>query len=291
MIVRGHSNLINELMKSGKYKVIKKFEGVKEYNASNAPDKKYIGVFLDVETTGLDIETNKIIEIALVPFEYSSDGRVFKVLDSYCAFEDPEEDLTEEIVSLTGITNEMVKGQKIKDQEVDRIVNTANLIIAHNASFDRKVVEKRFSIFKNKPWACSLTEVDWKKEEIGSAKLDYLAYKFNFFYEAHRAEVDCLVGINILAQTLPKTKELVLKQLLKNARKETHRLWAEGSPFEAKDILKKRGYKFDGAKRSWFLDADPTKSEEEIKFLQEEIYNFQKNIKIEKITAFNRFSF
>lgn len=284
-----YDTLALQLSKSKKYRVIKKFEGIKEYNASDQSQKRYIGIFLDVKTTGLDLETNKIIEIALVPFEYSTDGRIFKILDSYCSFEDPKEELTEEIISLTGITDQMVKGQIIDDQEVERIVESANLIIAHNASFDRKVVEKRFPIFKNKPWACSLTEVDWKKEEIGSAKLDYLAYKFNFFYEAHRAEVDCLVGVHILAQTLPKSKELVLKQLLENARKETYRIWAEGSPFEAKDILKKRGYKFDGVKRCWFIDINPTESDEEIKFLQEEIYGFQKEIKLEKITAFNRF--
>lgn len=282
--------MIERISSTGDYRVLRKFKKMGEYHYFDLSKKKFIGIFLDVETTGLDIETNKIIELALVPFEYSSDGRIFRVLDSYCAFEDPEEELTEEIISLTGITNEMVKGQKIKDQEVERVVNSANLIIAHNAAFDRKIVEKRFPIFKNKPWACSLTEVDWKKEEIGSAKLDYLAYKFDFFYEAHRAEVDCLVGIHILAQTLPKSKELVLKQLLENARKETYRIWAEGSPFEAKDVLKKRGYKFDGVKRCWFIDIDPSESEKEINFLQEEIYGFQKEIKLEKITAFNRFS-
>ena len=38
------------------------------------------GVFLDCETTGLSHEQDQIIELALLPFNYTLDGRIAEVL-------------------------------------------------------------------------------------------------------------------------------------------------------------------------------------------------------------------
>ena len=35
-------------------------------------------------------------------------------------------------------------------------------------------------------------DIDWRNEQIESYKLEYIAYKYNFFYEGHRAITDCL---------------------------------------------------------------------------------------------------
>lgn len=55
---------------SKKIKILKEFERVDCYNADDG-QKKLIGIFLDVETTGTSHENDKIIELALVPFEYT----------------------------------------------------------------------------------------------------------------------------------------------------------------------------------------------------------------------------
>ena len=90
--------------------------------------------------------------------------------------------------------------------------------------------------------------------------------EFGFFYERHRAVNDCLAAIEILGQSLPKSGTPVLTNLLNNARKTTWRIWAENSPYETKDILKARGYRWvnDTTKqiKGWYIDiADaPAKS-------------------------------
>ena len=38
-----------------------------------------LGIFFDVETTGLDTSRSEIIELAMVPFEFASDGRIFGI--------------------------------------------------------------------------------------------------------------------------------------------------------------------------------------------------------------------
>jgi len=52
-------------------------------------------------------------------------------------------------------------------------------------------VNPRIPGFAQLPWGCSFADIDWKKEGHGSSKLEYLAMEKGWFYEAHRAEVDC----------------------------------------------------------------------------------------------------
>ena len=144
-------------------------------------------MLLDVETTGLSHEIDKIIEIALVPFEFSKDGRIFNINDAYSCLEDPQIPLSQKIISLTGLTDEMLAGKSFDIDAIEKFVKSSDLIIAHNANFDRKFVEKRFSFFETKSWACSASQVPWESEGIASNKLEYLAYKFGFFFDGHRA--------------------------------------------------------------------------------------------------------
>jgi DNA polymerase III subunit epsilon len=47
-----------------------------------------------------------------------------------------------EITDLTGITDEMVLGHPIESEAVAAFAADAAIIIAHNANFDRKFVER-----------------------------------------------------------------------------------------------------------------------------------------------------
>lgn len=286
------------LSQNNRYKVLERFEKLAQYHPYDEEDK-LIGVYLDTETTGLDYKKDKIIELALVPFEYSKDGRIFKILDSYSSFQDPGESLNEQISLLTGITDDMVKGQIIDSRRVESIIQSASLIVAHNSGFDRKFIEKQFPIFEQKPWGCSYTQVPWRQENIASSKLEYLAYKFGFFYDAHRAEMDCLVGVHILTQTLPISKDLAFKALLNNALQKSYIIWAVNAPFSSKDILKARGYKWnDGNNRkpkAWYIEVvDDQARDLEQEFLSQNIYlnGVIGSIipSIEEVNALNRFS-
>lgn len=287
-----HKQIIDELEKTGNYRVLQKYQKPDFYNQEDGSEK-ITGIFLDVETTGLSHEIDKVIEVALVPFEFSKDGRIFNILEAYSGLEDPQTPLPQKIISLTGLTDEMLAGKSFDDEAVKSIVESSNLIIAHNANFDRKFVEKRFSIFQTKSWACSASQVPWENEGLSSVKLEYLAYKFGYFFEGHRAEIDCCASLHLLSMTLPMSGDLVLKTLLNIARQKSYRIWALGSPFDAKDLLKNRGYKWpgdNGKNRSWYIDVDEESKEQELKYLKEEIFKRDIDLPIDSITAFNRFS-
>lgn len=294
MTCQDTENLAQQLEKSDLYRILRKLEHRKAYNANTTDTNKLIGVFVDVETTGLSDEKDKIIELGLVSFEFLPDGRIFNLLEEYDEFEDPEVPLSDEITTLTGITDEMVKGKSLAPDIVERIVNPASVIIAHNANFDRKFIERRFPFFADKAWACSMNDVPWAAEGIESSKLEYIAYKQGFFYEGHRAINDCLASIHVLSLPLPISNEPTLKKLLDNAREKEYRIWAEHSPFEAKDILKARGYRWCngniGKPKAWHIDVPGENLKSELKFLRDEIYLREVELRIDIITAFNRYS-
>ena len=266
---------VKQLQKSGDYRIIKRFEPVKRYHQGEGKGVKQ-AVYLDVETTGLDPDSDKVIELAMVPFEFDSDGNIYRVLPEYNAFQDPGRPIPDNITRITGITDEMVAGQSIDLDRVKEMLSSTVLVIAHNARFDRPFMENLYDGFQDLWWACSMADINWSEEGIESAKLEYLAYKYGFFYEGHRATIDCLAGLHILSQALPVSHTPALKALLTSARRTEFRLWAINAPFDMKDVLKKRGYRWspgdDGGYKAWYSDIAEAELESELTYLETEIF-------------------
>lgn len=147
------------------------------------------GLFVDVETTGLHPDHDEIIELAMVPFLYSHslDGRIFEIREPFEGFRQPTIAIPPAITILTGITEEMVAGKLLDVEEVSVMADAADLIVGHLAAFDRRFVERLSSSFTARPWACSLSQVDWGKEGDEGTKLAYLAMGAGFFYDRHRS--------------------------------------------------------------------------------------------------------
>ena len=288
-----NSDLAATLDADDNYRVLRRLQDRPTYNDDDGSEK-ILGIYLDVECTGLDYTKDSIIELGMIRFEFSREGKIFRILETFDEYEDPGIPIPENITTLTGITDEMVSGKHIDDEAVSKFIAEAGIVIAHNASFDRKFMEKRFPVFEEKSWGCSQREVPWREEDIESAKLEYIAYRSGFFYEGHRADIDCLAGIEILSHPLPKSQKLPLTLLLENARKTTYVVWAVGSPFESKDRLKERGYRWnggeDGRPKSWYKEVDQVDQAAEVEFLKAEIYQRAVEPKIDKVTAFERYS-
>lgn len=258
------------------------------------PPGARMALYVDTETTGLDPRKDEIIELAMVPFYYEEDGRIVGVGEPFTGFREPSEPISPEVTALTGITNDVVAGQAIDPEAVAAFVSPAVLIVAHNAAFDRRFLERFSAVFTTKAWACSMAEVPWKDEGHEGAKLAFLALEQGFFYDRHRALNDCHAAIELLSRPLAKSGDLAFARLLASARVPTFRIWAENSPFELKGVLKARGYRWNAeasfGPRCWYIDVVEAAREAELAFLWTEIYRREADLIVRRIVAYDRYS-
>lgn len=242
------------------------------------PEGVKTAVFVDVETTGLDTRTDRIVELALVPFTFDADGVVYDAGKGLSFFHDPGIPIPPEITAIHGITDAMVKGHKIDVAAVEGALAEASLVVAHSADFDRKMLERLSGAFREKHWACSQREIDWGGVfGCRAAKLQIVLGDAcsQFFEGEHRALGDCHVGVNVLANAIDGQHSTALSHLLHSARQLTARVWAEGAPFQKKDALKARGYLWspgpeEGGRKCWYRDVRPgPELDEEIMFARD----------------------
>jgi DNA polymerase-3 subunit epsilon len=285
-------NKATEYLEANNYKVIKPFVQKDFYETNNPAGNLEKLAILDVETTGTNFNNDKIIELGIVVAEYCpKTGTIFKVLETFNQLEDPGISISESSTKIHGITDDMVKGKKIDEEYVKNLISNVSVAIAHNASFDRTFVEKRFPFFKQKPWACSFAQLPWKEEGISSAALEFIAYKFGFHFSGHRASNDCHALLEIMHNTLPNSKIKVLKALLDNAFTPSIKLWAINSGYDSKDLLKERAYRWNAEKRCWYRVISKDILNEEFEWLRNTVYN-HRNFQLEQeiIDAYSRFS-
>jgi DNA polymerase-3 subunit alpha (Gram-positive type) len=116
---------------------------------ANASFEKDDFVVFDIETTGLSPLTCTITEIGAVRW------RAGEVVDRFSTFVDPEMPIPENIVKLTGITDEMVKGAPKAPVAVADFLKFSEgaVLVAHNANFDtsfiKQVCDKNGLVFAN----------------------------------------------------------------------------------------------------------------------------------------------
>lgn len=283
---------VSDWLAQANYKVIRPLEIRSTYCDGPAPEKLITVAVLDTETTGISPARDKVIELGIVFVEICpTTGQAYRITRVFNELEDPGMPIPEESTKVHHITDEMVAGKRIDDAEVESLLASVSLIVAHNAGFDRVFVEQRFPIFASKPWACSFQQIPWAEEGFGSAKLEFLAYQCGFHYTGHRASTDCYALLEVLQQTLPVSNKKAMQVLLENARQPDVRVSALGSPFESKDLLRERGYRWNAEQRVWAKNVPNTRLDEEAAWLKTFVYQGKSfRLEHEKITAKNRFS-
>ena len=248
-------------------------------------------VFLDTETTGVNRANDKIIELALkiTTFEKSS-GMIVSIDQVYESFNDPGEDISQEITMLTGISNDMVQGQSIDWGMVDTILKDADIVVAHNASFDRAFVEKHSSVSPNKIWACSINDINWLGRGFSSAKQELLCYWHGFYFEAHRAMNDVDALIHLLTHPSYNIDRPVL-ELIENSNKPTYVIFATNFNYDPvkKDIVKANKYKWNPEEKIWYKNVKFDNLESEKDWLTSVIYDFNFEGRVDEINPVDKY--
>jgi len=274
--------LAQQLEQHPDYKVLRRLKPQHLITPELAGQKMCRGVVLDTETTGFDVENDRVIELGMLLFEFDPvSGVIHQVLEVFDELEDPGFEIPPASIAVHHITDDMVRGKRIDDTRVAGLLKNVDVVIAHNASFDRPFVEARWPVFETLNWGCSIKDIDWREEGFGSAKLEYLLSTQGYFYEAHRAETDCWALIALLNQVLPQSQQTALLALLEKLNQAQQKVYAINSPFETKDMLKARGYRWSPDLRCWSrVMASAPDMQQELSWLKKNVYG-DRNARVE----------
>lgn len=212
----------------------------------------------DTETTGLDLQKDRIIELAAALYSVERRSMLWqfgKILGT--TKENPCE-------SVNKISKEDLEASDTSLAPLHALVSGSPVItaiVAHNAVFDRGFVEASpySDIFARFPWVCSKEDIEYTLGR-GSLRLAHLATDHGLpgHRQAHRALSDVL----LLCDLLGKVDDLA-EQI--QAALKPKGLFQSHQAFARNEVAKAAGFRWDGAKKGWFrrmpLDTDLSKFE------------------------------
>ena len=261
---------------------------------AGAPGGWSVGVIVDVETTGIDVDADSIVELSLRRFGYDADGVVTKVDRSYTWLEDPGRPLPADVARLTGIADADLAGQKLDDARIAQLLGSARFCCAHNAAFDRRMIERRLPAARGMAWACSCRDVDWPAFGFDGRSLGWLLAQCGHFHGAHRAEDDVDAVLALLMHRV-SPERTILAEMLGRASAISYRFRAVGASFDVKDALRARGYRWSPDRREWVRDVPAEGREAEEWWLARQVYSADAHPRalapiVEEVDWFARYS-
>jgi DNA polymerase-3 subunit epsilon len=248
-----------------------------------------IAIVADTETTGLDPADDRLVEIAVQRFFFNQQGVLRQIERTRSWLEDPGRSMPERLVKLTGLTDAQLAGQVFPEGEITRLLCEADLIIAHNAAFDRAFLDRRFPAIHKSAWACSLHQLDWLALGFDGHALGHLLFQSGKFFTGHRAGNDVAALTSLLGEVAPDGRT-VFAHLLARSETDSVRIDAVGAPFEAKDDLRRRGYRWNADQRVWWLECDSSDVSGECAWLNAQVYRGRGRPNLAPITARERFA-
>ena len=151
-------------------------------------------IALDIETTGLSVKEDRIIEIGAAKI---IDGQL---KESYITLVDPKMVLPERIIELTGIRNEDLAGEKSCVQAVSELIDFCEdyVLLGHNIIFDYSFIK---ACATNNKMKFEKQGIDTLKisravlPELENRSLSYLKEYFKIEQEySHRAYYDAIAA-------------------------------------------------------------------------------------------------
>jgi DNA polymerase-3 subunit epsilon len=168
---------------------------------------------LDIETTGGQFNEEGITEIAI----YKFDGH--EIVDQFISLVNPEIPIQPFVVKLTGISNAMLQSAPKFFEVAKRIIEMTNdcVVVAHNASFDYRILRTEFRRLGYDFEAQTLCTVELSKKllpEQPSHSLGKLVRALGIpMADRHRASGDALATVKLFKILLEKDLE---KEIVKD---------------------------------------------------------------------------
>lgn len=168
-------------------------------------------VFLDFETTGLDMQIDEIIEIGALKIEPNGFESVFQQLVK------PSKEIHEAITKITGISNKMVESSPLLEPTIKEFYDFIgdSIIVVHNADFDLLwLISSYLKYDLTIPSNNIICTLNWAKlRQESRCSLGALTKKYGICHNnAHRALADAVATKElyfIFENMSPESKPIV----------------------------------------------------------------------------------
>lgn len=156
---------------------------------------------VDVETTGFNHASDEVVELGLLLFSFDrATGSPVEIVAEYDGLRDPGRPIPPDATRQHGLHWEDVVGHALDQGQVRGILSRAELIIAHNAKFDRGFVVRLFPEAACIRWACSMDGIGWYRKGFPSKGLQQLLARHQIKVDvAHRALADARNTLALLS--------------------------------------------------------------------------------------------
>ena len=173
-------------------------------------------VVVDVEATGAKTPPNRIIELGAYRIHQG------KIVDSFLTLVNPGIQIPRFVISLTGITNEMVKSAPVFSEVAHRWLDFVSdaVLIAHNAPFDTSFLNHEISrVYPgHRMLNRHLCTVKLSRQAIpglANYRLDTIADHFSIpILDRHRAGSDALATAQLFLHLLTRLNERGIKDFV-----------------------------------------------------------------------------
>lgn len=187
--------------------VAKERDDLPVLDLSKSTDKSTFVAVVDTESTGLQ-EKDQPISIGIILYEIEMpSGILIREIGSYYGLRKPTVPISSEAQRIHGIALADLKGQRLDFYQMARLLTPAEVIVAHYASFDYRMLGKVFPIAQKSTWACSCLALSDHWAHLPNRKLDTICEALGIQREApHNAMSDCRALAEALFTHSGKTK-------------------------------------------------------------------------------------
>ncbi|GAX90562.1 PolC-type DNA polymerase III [Effusibacillus lacus] len=198
-------------------------------------------VVFDTETTGLNAAENTLIEIAAVKMKGS------EIIDQWTTLIDPETEISDKITELTGITNEMVKGQPKLAEALAKFREFVEdaVLVAHNAEFDLGFISVCASRVGMSEWTNPVLDTLPLARKLYPSEKNYrlktLTQKFGVeLVNHHRALDDTIATAKVFQHMLKDMRERGIERLSQLNENDGNIDYTKIRPFHATLLVKNK---------------------------------------------------
>ena len=165
---------------------------------------------VDTETSGTGPE-DRILEFALVMMERHA--RQTRIVWGHSALHDEGPPSTPEAFAIHGISEEQRRGMVVPQEMMDHLKGS-DLVVAHNASFDRAMLRRTATWTNDLPWRCSVRQIKWRREHVRFVGLSSLLDRYEIHRNVCHRALDDALGLAKLMLLRDHTGNMFLDQLV-----------------------------------------------------------------------------